>query len=146
MLQGKDTALVLGAGASFAYGYPLGSGLRGEILSLLGHELRDLTKNSGLTDSRSWPIPESDPLRTFIEAFRNSQMYSVDAFLARRPEFSDIGKKAIAALLIAKESRHRLLGNDSEDHWYQYLFNQIASESWGGFGSEASEGDYLQLR
>lgn len=121
--QPKKITLVLGAGASHAMGYPVGSGLRSKILEL------------GIVDRQSFAIPaglyyENGQLQRFVDSFRRSQMLSIDAFLARRPEFSEIGKRSIAALLLEVEDEQRLLNTEHRDHWYRYFFNKFAAESW----------------
>jgi hypothetical protein len=57
-------------------------------------------------------------------------MESIDSFLARRPEFSEVGKKAIAAILLHKEYAIQLESCEHEDHWYRYFFNRIAANEW----------------
>jgi hypothetical protein len=119
----RRTVLILGAGASAPYGLPLGSTLRRSIL-----EMSDL-------DLRRLPTSESTPRPTSIEAdfktaFRGSRAESIDAFLARREEFIDIGKHAIAACLLPRESASRLLHSDvEEDDWYTYLLRRMDA-SW----------------
>ncbi len=104
-------------------GYPVGSGLRSKILNL------------GIIDRQAFAIQaglyyEDGLLHRFVDSFRRSQMLSIDAFLARRPEFSEIGKRCIAALLLEIEDEHRLVNTENRDHWYRYFFNKFAAESW----------------
>jgi len=118
--------LVLGAGASLAYGFPLGKDLRHRILNI-GVQTAKL---SGLVRER---FEEQDIrlLTKFQESFRSSQLYSIDGFLGKRPSFSDIGKKCIAQILLACEGSKELFSEkDGKDHWYQYLFNHIAQRDW----------------
>lgn len=119
----KNITLVLGAGASQAMGYPLGSGLRSKILNL------------GIVDRQSFAIlaglyHEDGSLQRFVDSFRRSQMFSIDAFLARRPEFSEIGKRSIAALLLEVEDEQHLRNTEHRDHWYRYFYNKFAAETW----------------
>jgi hypothetical protein len=124
-----DTAykvLILGAGASHAYGFPLGGDLRQRILNLP----IAVAKKAGIVRERT---EKSDigALTEFQVAFRHSQMYSIDAFLGRRREFAEIGKKCIAAILLECEGSDALFSEGSDrDHWYQYLFNQFAQRDW----------------
>lgn len=116
--------LVLGAGASIAMGYPIGDSLRKSILD------DSLTVYSDYICNEDDHIFE-DELEHFINTFRSSQMSSIDAFLARRSEFSKIGKRAIAAILLDKEEKELLDNNSHNDHWYAYFFNKIAAaQTW----------------
>ncbi len=122
-LNSGKTVLVLGAGASVAFNYPVGAGLRNEILDLRHTGKKTLVESSGL---KHFP----DKLNTFIDAFRGSQMQSIDSFLARRPEYSEIGKQAISAVLLNKESTKQLIHTEHDDNWYQYFFNRISTSTW----------------
>jgi hypothetical protein len=55
-----------------------------------------------MVDRQSYAIPaglysEDNLLQKFVNSFKQSQMFSIDAFLARRPEFSEIGKRSVVA-------------------------------------------------
>ena len=50
---------------------------------------------------------------------------SVDAFLEHRTEFLDLGKRAIADVLIQYERIGRLFSLDLSNSWYKYLFEQM---------------------
>lgn len=119
----EEITLILGAGASLAMGYPTGAELRQEIIN------RTL-EHSSVICSRSLNIHE-DQLEDFVNEFEKSQMISIDSFLARRTEFSEIGKRTIAALLLERENKKLLIRNENNDNWYLYFYNQVAaSESW----------------
>ncbi|MGV8898077.1 MAG: hypothetical protein ACOH2B_02365 [Burkholderiaceae bacterium] len=129
------TTLVLGAGASMPYGFPSGVKLREWLCNPVA--LRDLQAK----------FYERD-IAVFCETFLHSGMLSIDAFLARRGAhslyqpyeevlmgqrtFSDIGKAAIALKLIECE-KHDSLFKVEEDHWYQYLWANLA-DSLNTFG------------
>lgn len=118
-MLGNRTTLVLGAGASVAFGYPLGDELRQKILEVRNRD--SLLRQAGLPSRK---------LREFVDTFQQSQMASIDAFLARRPEFGEIGKRTIAALLLEAEQKVSISGCVHEDRWYQYLLNRMLPESW----------------
>lgn len=101
-------------------GYPLGTGLRREILENL-QKYEDLIAPLGISRG---------DIQRFINEFSKSQMASIDAFLARRADFSAIGKIAIAISLLSKEHPSALINNHHEDNWYFYLFNKIAAVAW----------------
>lgn len=119
----KKITLVLGAGASHAMGYPVGAGLRSKILEIGNTDRQHFAITAGL-------YFEEGLLQRFVDSFLRSQMFSIDAFLARRPEFSDVGKRAIAALLLEIEDELHLRRTESRDHWYRYFYNRFAAESW----------------
>lgn len=104
-------------------GFPVGSGLRTSILDLANIVRQPFAITAGL-------YQEENLLLRFVDAFRRSQMFSIDAFLARRPEFSDIGKKSIAALLLEIEDEQRLISTEHRDHWYRYFYNKFSAEAW----------------
>lgn len=98
-------ALVLGAGASEPYGFPIGGELREKII---GHEPINYRTSPDEEANRSY----------FKEIFSKSEMYSIDAFLTCRPEFSQLGKDYISEILLQYEAARTPSGN-----WYQYLWN-----------------------
>lgn len=108
------TVLVLGAGASHSYNYPLGEVLYNEVLSL------DHARVIGEDADKS----KIDKFQMFTETMKYSGYYSVDYFLEQRPEFSDVGKAAIARVLASKEGE-QFLFNGPSDHWYKQLLNVI---------------------
>lgn len=112
--------LVLGAGASKPYGFPLGSELRIELCDLEKDASllrKALVKHANLDDSQ---------IREFAKSFRLSNIKSIDAFLAKRSEFATIGKLAIAGYLLSKN--HQIaIEHDLEDDWYLELWNALQS-------------------
>jgi hypothetical protein len=101
--------LVLGAGASFPYKFPLGVELVRRIREKLPR------------DFIQFEFAESQA-EQFLQALKDADPLSVDAFLEHRPTFVPIGKTAIAAELISCESPTGLTGD-----WYQYLLEKMIS-------------------
>mgnify|MGYP003575445492 CR=1 FL=1 len=122
MAKKKKTVLVLGAGASHGYGFPVGSGLRREILAL-----RDNSRVSEVLEFGQTTI------RNFVDAFKMAQSYSIDAFLARRQELSKVGRAAIAYVLLRCEGKADLFNEEQADHWYQYLLSELVADDWESF-------------
>lgn len=115
-----NTTLVLGAGSSCHMGYPVGAKLRKDILQLNPGVLAGSTGSA--TDARA-----------FLAEFGASYAFSIDTFLARRAEFSDIGRRAIAHVLLQYElesARAPLREIAGVGDWYQYLVNVLACEDW----------------
>jgi len=114
------TVLILGAGASMPYGFPSGHELRQRICQ--GDAYHYLRNYFG---SRA---------EEFVTAFKNSRLFSIDAFLAKRTEFTDVGKAAIAAILCKLENPRIFDGpatpyNTDWDDWYSVLWNKLASKA-----------------
>lgn len=121
---------VLGAGASFPYGLPLGSQLSHDIIGL--EETLELRVAAGLNDIPS-PHVQSK-FSQFKDAFRFSAKTSIDGFLARNPRYSDIGKIAIAACILKREIRENLFANrGGNEDWYQYFWDRISVDDWDDF-------------
>lgn len=117
--------LILGAGASMPYGFPSGAMLRQKILSI-----DEATANHAGLIAEDYCDP-TNSLSDFKEAFRLSQKTSIDSFLGTRTEFTEIGKKCIAIALLQCEIEEVLFNDaENEDHWYQYLVNEITNNEW----------------
>ena len=124
------TFFVLGAGASWPYGYPLGSELKRTICDQL------LNDQSGLCRV----LHSLDFGRSDIVQFRKSLFYSgkisVDAFLEHREEFIEIGKSAIACSLMLHEHEEKMFITGD---WYEYFYNMLNVSSLEEFDqNEAS--------
>lgn len=122
MTEKNKTVLILGAGASFGYGFPVGSGLRQMILNLRDDRDASIAMSVG-----------QQSIRQFTDAFKASQSYSIDAFLGRRQEFVAVGKAAIAYVLLQSESKADIFNEENTDHWYQYLINKLTTDIWESF-------------
>ncbi len=123
------TVLVLGAGASNPYGFPLGIGLRDSVCGMMGPEIigapgpliDDEPREPGVLD-------ELGELTDFVSALRNSGYTSVDWFLEDNPQFIEVGKRSIASALIPFEDPGKLFPpNASNEHWYELLINVLDS-------------------
>ena len=116
----NQTTLILGAGASYSYGFPTGLELRKKILALEGQlELFELFASYGVRH-----------IREFLQQFKLSQLVSIDSFLAKNPNYTHLGKTAIAMVLLSCERADVLFSDENKDHWYQYLINEISSHDW----------------
>jgi hypothetical protein len=126
------TTLVLGAGASMPYGFPSGYELR--------KRLCDPRRLEALYHHGLFSQGE---VSSFCDAFLHSSIESIDAFLAKRGShilpnsihtFAEIGKAAIALVLISCEDSRQLFDMANEDHWYSHLW-QILGTSVEDFES-----------
>ena len=120
----RPTVLVLGAGASQPYGFPLGRELLFKVIEGL-REGGDIRR--GLSEGTGY-VPGL--LDTFREELHASMQLSVDAFLERRaedtPEWVEIGKLAIAQALMPYEQEVFVLPKKEQQNWYEYLFARMA--------------------
>lgn len=122
----RPTTLILGAGASNDYGFPLGIGLRDSVCRGL---LEDRFRAFLLALDH-----QPSEIDAFLDELQHSGYTSVDVFLEENPDFLRIGKRAIAAALLPLEDPQRLFPpNVRPDlHWYEYLINRmgVGTEEW----------------
>lgn len=124
MIENK-TVFVLGAGASCPYGYPSGKGLREEIILNFCAQYVSYLNVDPIT--KAYIAVESQKAKAFTYKFEKSSTKSIDLFLARNPEFEDIGKIAIAFRIFAAEyvSKFREQMKKMDIDWYSYLFDKL---------------------
>jgi hypothetical protein len=126
--------LILGAGVSHDYGFPLGR----ELLLSIEKKLHDAAPNTRSPFARL--LKECGFTYSEIYAFRDelleSMQPSVDAFLEWRREHQKIGKTAIAAMLAGAEDPQTLRTRDSTIRIYEYLWHRMA----GAPGTYAGNG------
>lgn len=111
------TVLVLGAGASAPYGFPIGAALSKEIVTEL------VTNNFLFNELRNLGGLPEDQLSDFRQMFLQSGRYSVDAFLEYSEKHLLIGKSAIALQLIKREQLERIY--DFENNWLRELYTRL---------------------
>ena len=123
--------LILGAGASAPYGYPVGRGLKKKIISSL-HEM--IKNDNGWVKEFGCP---KDLIFDFAYKFQISKAPSIDSFLERNKEnvnFTKIGKIAILDIISQSESESRLFKEEEDydimeiyeiDDWYTYLVEKL---------------------
>lgn len=145
-----NTVLILGAGASAPFGFPIGSKLVEEVYNSLDHTILK-EKQLVMPDRNSSILPfnievEIDPetkssnslvqmmldlghtkqkIQEFRKALKQSQLNSVDAFLEHRPEFISIGKLAIANVLLKYENYEAIIMSPD---WYKYIWNKLITK------------------
>jgi hypothetical protein len=124
------TVLVLGAGASYPYGFPTAKGLKELICEAFSSERNP---PSVFVSEECDHSPQE--FFQFREAFLKSGQPSVDAFLERRPNFLEVGKLAIAFCLMPFEREEKLYYPDPRrgGDWYEYLSVNLNS-SFEQFG------------
>jgi hypothetical protein len=109
------TALILGAGVSRPFDFPSG-------LTLCEKVIANTRPGNALLESVGYT---SEEIQEFATALFYSGKTSVDAFLEYRPTFTDVGKAAIAQVLIEYEKLDDLFTR--KNNLYSYLFDQLSS-------------------
>lgn len=127
------TVLVLGAGASFPYGYPSGSQLIDNIIQRLGG--RGTYTPNYFAELLELKFPE-EHIHDFITHLRRSKVRSIDDFLDHRKEFREIGKIAIAQAIIGCEQGNPEIDplfnvstgapNSLLERWYPLLLDAMS--------------------
>lgn len=117
----RKIVFVLGAGASKPYGLPLGCDLR--------KTLCEATESSAIARvlREKGGISETDTAH-FAKAFLQSARDSIDAFLATRSDFREIGKLAIALEICFRELPEKVFTTNNDDDWYRRIWNVMVDE------------------
>ncbi len=110
------TVLILGAGASLPYKFLTTEDLRKRILQL--------AKIINVRDANELGI-ELNHVLEFREAFQYSGTYSIDEFLGKRKEYTEVGKLLIAKSLLEYENINDLFSLESPRDWYKYLVQSL---------------------
>lgn len=123
----EPTVFILGAGASYPYGYPTGQELRQQICSLFIEDRNNYLSGNKLIDPRiALTLRDAEVL---TKTFYNSSTKSIDLFLSRNPEFMLLGKWAITFRLFSAERNSSFRENMARDRrnqdWYSYLFIKL---------------------
>lgn len=116
MIKRRMTVFVLGAGASYDYGLPLGEGLANKIISEVGGDSR---RPQALEE---WTGTKADTWISLAEDLRESCFNSIDAWLSRRTMYLNAGKIAICHAIGASEDPGKL-----RTGWYRELWQVLAS-------------------
>ena len=119
----EPTVLILGAGASRTYGFPLG----GELVDLILPNLFEEAPNPALLQALGRLGIRLGDIEVFREGLQASGLRSIDLFLEDlEPDdvYVQIGKVAIAHTVLCHETRDKFFGaNKAKAHWYEYVWN-----------------------
>jgi len=110
----RPTVLILGAGASNPYGYPLGNELVGRIGGLTG-------PGGGL---RTPLLSRDAEVQQFHQRLIGAEIDSIDDFLESNPTFQALGKVCIAAALTVWGPVSTHTPRPDRD-WYRYLWGRL---------------------
>lgn len=108
------TVLILGAGASKPYGYPL------------GEELKDLIVRITADGKSVWKLfgNGEQAVKPFHDAFSMSHLPTIDDFLNSNREFDIVGRVSIAAALTVFCPPSNF-STDPDQDWYALLWDQL---------------------
>ncbi len=128
----KPTVLVLGAGASYDYGFPTGRGLLVNACADILNRSYDGTGRPVSTPDT--PLQRSliecgfswDEIVSFVNKLRDSNQPSVDEFVANQPDYVEIGKALIASVILSSE-RGGSLKRTRDMRWFEYLFQRMTN-------------------
>jgi hypothetical protein len=109
----RPTVLILGAGASHPYGYPLGEGLVQQIIRLTGPR-GDLHSH----------LSSNPLLEEFHSRLAGSDVTSIDDFLESNRDLAELGKLGIAAALTVWGPAHDYPPTTGQN-WYRYLWGRL---------------------
>lgn len=112
-----NTVLILGAGASAPYGFPIMDKLRSDLI--------DRTTNIGTDFTRFLnKIGYSDgEIRNFGETLKSSPQETIDEFLFDHDDLRPIGITILSSYFLGREKLYR--GADGRKDWYPILWNAI---------------------
>ena len=126
----EKTVLVLGAGASIPYRFPSGRQLVRDILNIQANRLYAFLNDI--------PIHLA---QEFLKELDSANPLSIDTWLEKNNKFINVGKAAIAHVILKCEDTEELkknyenryfesLGTDNplDPNWYQYLFDRLTRE------------------
>lgn len=120
MIRGR-TVVVLGAGASYSYGFPLGSELYDKIHNGEYQRLyKEFLDNTPLDENRKKRyIEQSNNLAYHVKHATNK---SIDYFLSNNLSFLDRGKEAIALIMLKCEAESKNIIVNRNCDWITILF------------------------
>jgi hypothetical protein len=124
------TVFVLGAGASVDFQFPIGK----DLLQAVVNNLRATTQVRDQVLASGFSAKDVDD---FSNALRLSAEWSIDAFLEKRPAFMDVGKAAMAAVLILQENTEQLFNPPGGFNWMQYLVGKMQGPSFEDFAGNS---------
>lgn len=116
----EETVLILGAGASMPFGFPSGRDLISEICNFFKKDIE--SRKLILQNSSSNPFTV-ELAESFVSQLLPTLNVSIDEFLRDRPDFWEIGKIGIAAVLLGCEDPG--IAARTENNWYGLLFREL---------------------
>jgi hypothetical protein len=114
----ESTVLVLGAGASKPYGFPIGNEVKGRI--------RDCLNDSQIKANLISLGFQTQLLDEFKEILRYGAHSTIDTLLEKKTHFRELGSYLIASTIMPQEMHDNLF---PQRDWYGELFNALDFEN-----------------
>ena len=144
----RKTVFILGAGASWHYGYPTGEELIKKVIEkcdFCAILLRFMTEHrvSGIPCPQLMISPNGemkldtvvDDLQELSRRLKEADPLVIDYFLGQNPSLREVGKFIIAWVIMESEAKHkgttRLQSNADKPishNWYRFLLHELANE------------------
>jgi hypothetical protein len=134
----RKTLFILGAGASYPYGFPVGSDLRRYLCHDYSKEfIRTFKNNEYLNNPEKTELSRANQnMAIKLEADPES---TIDEFISRNPDLADIARMAIIFTFITAERNSYLPGMvkkrgenpftekewDSSQDWFSFLYKRM---------------------
>jgi len=116
----EETVLVLGAGASMPFGFPSGRDLISKICEFFKKDIESRKLILRISSSNPFAVEHAE---SFVSKLSQTPNVSIDEFLRNRPDFWEIGKIGIAAVLLEREDPD--IAARVENNWYGLLFREL---------------------
>lgn len=115
-----NTVLILGAGASYDFGYPLGEELKNKVINILS----DADFQEALKNDYGMRPTIKRLINFFIDDLKKDKVSTIDRFLAKsEDEYKRLGKVAIVQAILSCEHNDRIFQDGNS--WYKELYNLI---------------------
>lgn len=129
------TIFILGAGASYPYGFPLGTDLVNYIVEQSQYQVDHLGRYNA-TPNYLGGLLISEFSASIIDSFRKylreSGTNSIDSFISENKQFMQIGKACIAYILLECEKKYGHIPVRGGD-WYKHFANILVTEDPNNF-------------
>ncbi len=127
----EKTVLILGAGASWHYGYPTGEELPKKILKESNKIIEIINRNDNTFKNLSLHSLDKKNLETLIQKINHDNTVNIDSLLTLNKSLEKEAKFLIALTLLKYEDESQMIledeNNKNRGNWYKYLIHSITS-------------------
>jgi len=126
----EPTVFILGAGASKPYGFPTGKELRSNICRNLEDQYDDFLNKCYGGHRSAGRRQKMANAKDFLKFYKSARGQPIDLFLARNPQYENIGKIAIILNILHAEGGSKfdedLDEKNIKQDWYNFLFEKMS--------------------